>query len=72
MSEIVEDLRSEHPSDVGRWHRANRAADEIERLRKSLEQIGTVCADNASPRCNKGMALKFIADVVRVTLTNGE
>ncbi|UVO33932.1 hypothetical protein KUL72_20680 [Bradyrhizobium arachidis] len=45
--------------------------DDIVRLRKSLEQIAAVCADNASPRCNKGMALKFIADVVRVTLTNG-
>jgi hypothetical protein len=44
---------------------------EITRLRQSLEQIGTVCADNASPKCNKAMALKFVADVVRVTLSNG-
>lgn len=43
----------------------DRAADEIDRLRAALEQIATVCADNASDTCNHRMALDFVSQVAR-------
>lgn len=32
-------------------------------LREKLDQIATVCRDNAPPSCDKGMALDFVRQI---------
>lgn len=41
----------------------DRLIGEVARLRATLAQIATVCADNAGPECNAHMALHFVHQI---------
>lgn len=69
MADIVFDLADLHRQATHeRSHyyvakTAERAIREISRMRELLDQIKTVCDDNAGPTCNQAMALAFVRQV---------
>jgi hypothetical protein len=61
---IVERIRSRvHDAPMPTEWLLDDAADEIERLRRALEQIAIVCTDNMDRDCNHRMALDFVRHI---------
>lgn len=73
IDEIIQALRGEHSSDVGRWHLANRAADairdqeaEIVRLRAALTSIANGSDDESMSHFDYRLKVSEIADAALV------
>jgi hypothetical protein len=74
MTDIVDRLRETLGADTpARYPDIIRVGiGEIELLRAALEQIRTVCDDNAAPSCRHEMALAFVRQVANSVLPSAE